>query len=76
MCALKNGKSNMLNKNGKYHLPSSFHYSAILTKVLKRLELALNRYVNKWEISIISCTNTSTNLILMLPSNLKKQSKK
>ena len=43
MCAFKNGKSEMLNKNGKYHLLSRLDYTAILTKALKHLELALNR---------------------------------
>ena len=74
MCAFKNGKSEMLNKNGKYHLLSRLDYTAILTKALKHLELALNRDDNKLKISVLSCTKFSQNLALMLPCNLKKQS--
>ena len=75
MCAFKNGKSKMLNRNGKCHLLSRLDYIAILTKALKGLEPALNRDDNKLQISAISCSNIAPNLILMLPCNLKKQSK-
>ena len=57
---------------GKHHLLSRLHYIAILTKALKRLEVALNRDDNKFQISFVSCTNISPNLILMLPCNLNK----
>ena len=65
----------MLNRKGKYHLLSRLDFIAILTKALKGLEPALNRDDNKLQISAISCTNIALNLILMLPCNLKKQSK-